>query len=52
MNQLTQDEIQDLLILLNRVTVTGMKEAIALLKIAEKLENQLKEYLNNSIKTE
>jgi len=52
MNKLTQDELQDLLTLLNRATVTGMKEAMALLKIAEKLENQLTELLNNNLKTE
>jgi len=52
MNKLTQDELQDLLTLLNRATVTGIKEAHALLKIAEKLENQLTELLNNNLKTE
>jgi len=44
-NQLTQKEIQDLLILLDRVTVTGRPEAIALLQISQKLEWQLQEYL-------
>jgi hypothetical protein len=46
MNELTQKEIQDLLVLLDRVTVTGRAEAIALLQISQKLEGQLQELLN------
>lgn len=45
MNKLTQKEIQDLLVLLDRVTVTGRQESIALLSIAQKLEGQLEEIL-------
>lgn len=45
MNELTQKEIQDLLVLLDRVPVTGRAEAIAFLQISQKLEGQLQELL-------
>lgn len=41
MENLTKQEIQDLLTLLNRVPLTGTNEAVALLNIVQKLEKSL-----------
>lgn len=41
MENLTKQEIKDLLTLLNRVPLTGTNEAVALLNIVQKLEKSL-----------
>lgn len=43
MEDLTKQEITDLLALLNRVPLTGTNEAVALIKIVQKLEKQLQD---------
>lgn len=46
MKDLTKQEITDLLALLNRVPLTGTKEAVVLIQIVQKLEKKLQDDTN------
>ena len=46
MEKLTKKDFKDILTLLNRVPLTGTNEAVALIKIVQKIENELQDDTN------
>ena len=46
MEKLTKQDFKDILTLLNRVPLTGTNEAVALIKIVQKIENELQDDTN------
>jgi len=43
MEKLTKQDFKDILTLLNRVPLTGTNEAVALIKIVQKIEKELQD---------